>query len=43
MEGGGAVVDLEAVVDAADLVEVVLNEIAGEGVVIHYEAFHDAP
>ncbi len=43
MEGGGAVVDLEAVVDASDLLEVGLDEIAGEGVVIDYEAFHDAP
>ena len=42
MEGGGTVVDFKAVVDGSDLGEVALDQIAGQGVVIDYEAFHGA-
>jgi len=43
VEGGGSVVDLEAVGDAADLSEEALDEVAGEGVVIDNETFHGCP
>jgi hypothetical protein len=40
LQGGRAIVDLEAVFDASDTLEVALDKIADERVVINNEAFH---